>query len=149
MSLVKKLLNWHCGSPSDVKTPEKRSAGDLADYSQVDACDISNIMHRYSGNMAELMAWRKGLKYGDDTLVPKDLLEAFKVMERFNRSYGSFGLTPSEIVQKLENGDMYVGQGGEISYKVDSKGNSVNRIVRDEEIVEKSEKVQESKEGVL
>lgn len=149
MSLVKKLLNWHCGSSVDVKTPEKRSVGDLADYSQVDACDISNIMHRYSGNMAELMAWRKGLKFGDDTLVPKDLLDAFHVMEKFHRSYGSFGLTPSELVQKIENGDMYVSESGEISFKADCKGNALNRIVRDEEIVENSEKVQETKEGVL
>lgn len=147
MSLVKKLLNWHCGSSCDVKTPEKRSVGDLADYSQVDSCDISNIMHRYSGNLAELMAWRKGLKFGDDTIVPKDLLDAYQVMEKFHRSYGSFGLTPSELVQKIENGDMYVGEGGEISYKVDSKSNPANRIVRDEAIVqEKCEKVQEIKE---
>lgn len=149
MSLVKSLLNWHCGSSPAVRTPDKRSVGDLADYSQVDSCDICNIMHRYSGNMAELMAWRKGLKYGDDTLVPKDLLDAFHVMDRFNRSYGSLGLTPSELVQKLENGDMYVSESGAISYTSVGKGNPVGGIVHAQEVgKEKIENVQEKNEGV-
>ncbi len=58
-----------------LKTPEKGSDGDLTVQSDLPQTDINNILARYAGNLAELKAWQDGQKYGDGTLLNKDLLE--------------------------------------------------------------------------
>lgn len=62
-------------------TPSKGSVGDLTNESQRPLTDVDFILRRYAGNLAELNAWKSNLKYGDQTAMPDDLVEAFNTLK--------------------------------------------------------------------
>lgn len=62
-------------------TPAKGSTGDLTNESQRPLTDIDFILKRYAGNLAELNAWKSKQKYGDQSALPDDLVDAFNVLK--------------------------------------------------------------------
>lgn len=74
-------------------TPAKGSVGDLTNESQRTLTDVDFILKRYAGNLAELSAWKSTLKYGDQTVMPDDLVDAFNILkdahDAFNKLEGN------------------------------------------------------------
>lgn len=64
-----------------LSTPAKGSQGDMTNESMAVLTDLDFIIKRYGGNLAELQAWRGRLNYGDATVVPTDLVDAFNLMK--------------------------------------------------------------------
>lgn len=62
-------------------TPAKGSVGDLTNESQRPLTDVDFILRRYAGNLAELNAWKSNLKYGDQSALPADLVDAFNTLK--------------------------------------------------------------------
>lgn len=63
----------------ELVTPPKGKEGDLTDETQARLCDLDNILRRYAGNLAELMAWRGRLDYGEQLDV--DLQSVFDKLQ--------------------------------------------------------------------
>ncbi len=81
-------------------TPKKGDKGDMCDESQVGLTDIPSILHRYAGNLEELMKWRGNLRYEDTTVFPRDYTEAY---EMFNRAEQAFFNLKDNPFQSLDD----------------------------------------------
>lgn len=68
-------------------TPSKGSDGDLTNESQRPLTDIDFILKRYAGNLAELDAWRGSLRYGDQSAIPDDLVDAFNTLKNAHDAF--------------------------------------------------------------
>lgn len=75
-----------CGRVTLV-TPKKGDKGDMCDETQVGLTDIPSILHRYAGNLEELMKWRGNLRYEDTTLLPRDYTEAYEIFNRAEQAF--------------------------------------------------------------
>lgn len=75
-------------------TPSKGSEGDLTNESQRPLTDVNFILNRYAGNLAELNAWRSNLKYGDQSSIPEDLVEAFNVLKNAHDAFDNIADNP-------------------------------------------------------
>lgn len=73
------ILNPSKAPRCRLKTPKKGTTGDMTNESMASMTDIPSILQRYGGNLAEIAGWNKG-NYGDATIIPQNLQEAFEMM---------------------------------------------------------------------
>lgn len=75
-------------------TPAKGSVGDLTNESQRPLTDVDFILKRYAGNLAELNAWKSSLKYGDQSALPDDLVDAFNILKDAHDAFSTLENNP-------------------------------------------------------
>lgn len=102
------IIDYHSRPRPRLATPAKGSVGDMTNESMLPLTDLGAILKRYGGNLAELAAWRGAVSYGDSTIIPNDLQEAFDKLKDAHEAFENLPDNPfasfEDAMTAIENG---------------------------------------------